>query len=436
MKYWLIYIICLLSTFSNAQIQFTSLEDVLRYADANAITIQNALIGEQIAVAEKKEAKSYLLPKVNFSLGFNDNITLQPTLVPAQMFNPGAEEGTFEELTFGTKYLYSGGIQAKWDILDFQKIFAIKTADLKVQESMVSTEINRYNIYNKLASTYYSILLTKESIEIYQKDLEITESIFKHVQDKYDRGILNEAELNLAEIKHIQSENNLNQAQNTSSQLILQLQSQLNTNQDIKINDSPDRYILKDNTIRNIHPEVFLEEAKLKNYQSVLKQHEAMRYPSVSLTYQYNQNWATNNFMGFSNANHLPQQFFGVQISMPGLFNPSNKQKINQTKLKLQLQQQQLKNTILVKEKEDDMLKLELNRSKEQVAKNKRVLSLQQQNDEHAENLYLAGTISLDQRLDQYDDLLTAQDHFLQSMAEYTLAQYKIYIRQFEFKSK
>ena len=47
-----------------------------------------------------------------------------------------------------------------------------------------------------------------------------------------------------------------------------------------------------------------------------------------------------------------------------------------------------------------------------------------------AANQNESGMISLDQRLDKYDDLLAVQNSYLQSLAEYTLAQYKIYIRQ------
>ena len=72
---------------ADAQIQFQSFQDVLKYADEHAIQIQSAVIGEQIASANKKDAKSYLYPSVNASAGYNNNLTLQPTLVPAEFFD-------------------------------------------------------------------------------------------------------------------------------------------------------------------------------------------------------------------------------------------------------------------------------------------------------------------------------------------------------------
>ena len=92
---------------------------------------------------------------------------MQPTLVPEQFFNPNATEGSFRELTFGQQHVYSTGIQAQWNILNFQKQFASQTADIVAEQSEINTQKNKYNTYNLLASTYYSILLTQEAIVIY-----------------------------------------------------------------------------------------------------------------------------------------------------------------------------------------------------------------------------------------------------------------------------
>jgi len=419
---------------ANAQIQFNSIEEVLNYADAHAAAIRSAAISEQIAQAEKKEANSYLFPTLNSSLGYNDNIKLQPVLLPAQVINPGAPEGEFEQLTFGTRYLYNIGLQAQWDVLNFQKIFATQTANLKVEESRLTTEISRFNTYNQLASTYYSILLTQEAIDIYGENARVSTDILEHANEKYENGIISEAERNQAEIKKLQSQQSLNLAENNLKQLYIQLQSQLNTNEPITISDSPEHFALEDTAIRNPHPEVMLEAVKLDKYESLLKQQKAQRLPSLGLYYQANQNWATNDFMNFSESQTLPQQAFGVTLSFTGILSPTTTQKIKQSKWKLELQQQQLQNTKLVTQKEDEILKLQFEQAFNQLAENKQILSLQEANDVHVENQYRSGIISLDMRLNKYDDLLEVQDRYLQSLAEYTLAQYQIYIRQFDFE--
>lgn len=435
MKHYLWLLFMVGSIPSKAQLQFNAFDEVLNYADKHAIAIQGAQINEQISVTEKKERRAYLLPTLDASLGYNDNITLQPTLVPAQVFNPNASEGEFQELTFGTQYQYTRNFQAQWDILNFQKIFALQTANLQIEESSWYTELSRYHTYHQLASTYYSILLTQESIRIYEENVAVAAAIFDHSTDKFEKGYLSEAELNRAEIKKIQTQNSLRQAENNLEQFYLQLQNQLNTDQEISIQDTPEKFVLASTTIQAPHPEVIWQEAVVNKQQAALKQIQAMRLPTLSLIYQNNRTWATDEFFSFSDANELPQQTFGLRLSFSGLFSTGTRQKVTKTKWQLQLQELQLKNTRLVKQREDQLLQLQLEQASDQLAESQRILALQKKNDFHAENTYQGGIISLDKRLDQYDDFLAAQDSYLQSLAAYSLAQYKIYIRQIDFRS-
>ena len=129
---------------AEAKIQFHSFQEVLKYADEHAIQIQSAVISEQISSANKKDSKSYLYPSISASAGYNNNLTLQPTLVPAEFFDPNAASGTFRELTFGQQHVYSTGIQAQWDILNFRRIFASETAEITNEQSEINTQKSKH----------------------------------------------------------------------------------------------------------------------------------------------------------------------------------------------------------------------------------------------------------------------------------------------------
>ena len=419
----------------DVQIQFQSFQELLKYADEHAIQIQNALIGEQIASANKKGAKSYLYPSVNASAGYNNNLTLQPTLVPEQFFNPNATEGSFRELTFGQQHVYSTGIQAQWNILNFQKQFASQTADIVAEQSEINTQKNKYNTYNLLASTYYSILLTQEAIVIYEENLKVSEAIYKSTNEKFQKGIASEEALNLAKIKQLQNRNTLQQALSNRSRFYTQLQSQLNTNKQFIISDSPQNYSLTSTNFETIHPEITWQEMEVDKQKSLLKEKKALLLPNLSLNYQYNTSWATDGFTDFSNANELPQQYIGAKLNIPIFSGFSSRSKIKKSKLELQQQELQLENTKLVKQNEDDLLLLDVNQFEEELAENSKIMVLIQKNDVHAENKYNSGITSLNERLDSYEDLLNAQNAYLQSLASYTLAKYKLNIRQIDLKS-
>ena len=420
---------------TGAQIQFQSFQDVLKYADEHAIQIQSAIIVEQIASANKREAKSYLYPSVNASAGYNNNLTLQPTLVPAEFFDPTATSGTFRELTFGQQHVYSTGIQAQWNILNFQKMFASQTANIVAEQSEINTQKSKFNTYNLLASTYYSIMLTQEVIIIYEENLKVSEAIYNSTNEKFQKGIISEEALNASEIKQLQNRKNLQQALSNLSRFYTQLQSQLNTNQQIIISDSPKNFNLTYTSFETKHPEITWQEMEVDKQKSLLKEKKALLLPNLSLNYQYNNSWATDGFTDFSNANELPQQYIGAKLNLPIFNGFSSRSKIKKSKLELQQQELQLENTKLVTQNEDDLLLLDVNQFEEELAENSKIMVLIQKNDVHAENKYNSGITSLNERLDSYEDLLNAQNTYLQSLASYTLAKYKLYIRQIDLES-
>ncbi|MEO0628043.1 MAG: TolC family protein, partial [Bacteroidota bacterium] len=391
---------------AHAQLSFSSFQEVISYADEHALVVQQALISEQIAQSEYKEARVGRLPYANASFGYNDNISLQPTLVPEQFFNPNAEGDNFQELVFGTKFQYSRTMQVQWDIINFQEKFATQTAEIAAQESQLNTDLARFNTYNALASTYYSLLLNQEAEAIYTKNLEVAEQVFAQATEKYQDGLISEAELNRAEINRHQNQSRLDQTTNQIVQLEIQLQSQLNTNEAVEVNDSVGSFVLPNSSIQNTHPEVAFQALQLGRYESMLRQAKAQRLPTVSLMYQNSSTWATNEFMNFSDGNNLPQQFFGVQINMGGLFNTGTKQRINQARKQVELQQLNYESTRLTTQREDELLMLQLRQADDQLENNQTILSLQERNDAHAENQYQAGLLSLDQRLDKYSELL------------------------------
>lgn len=437
-KYILFTGMLLCTAIAQAQQQFHSLQDILNYADKHAVSIKNAQLQQQVSQSKQKEANAFLYPSINGSAGFTDNITIQPTLVPEQLFNPSAPDGSFKEMTFGKQYVYSAGIQAQWNLLDFQKMVAQKTASWQTATDRANAVVTRFNTYNQLASTYYSVLLSRYSLQLYEKNLATTAAMLASAEEKYKKGIISEQEHNQVAIEHLQNERNVATTRQNLEVYVKQLQIQLNSNDSIVIaTDSLEtaQYAVPANPETwTLHPEVSVQKAAVERSKSSLKETKALHYPSLSVTYQYNYNWATNTFMDLSGANNLPQQYVGLKLNVP-LFNGFvTKQKIVQSGLQLQQQELQLQNLQQSKAKEDEILLLQYAQTNTQLRRNKEILALQGNNDFHTGKQYQSGIISLDARMDKYRDLLTAQNAWLQSLADHMLTQYKIYIRQINYQ--
>lgn len=415
-----------------AQRSFSSLQQVLDYADNHAMSIQSAKDQQQIAASKYRTSKAALLPSLNASAGFNDNITLQPTLVPANLFNPAAPSGTFNEYTFGRKYVYSTGAQASWDVLNFQKWFDIKTADAARKLSEASIVNARFEVYNQLAQTYYSILLTEKYIVIAKGNIAASDSIYLIAKGKYEAGIFTQENLTRSKIQLVQVEQ---QAANLSSllaQLYNQLQVQLNTNEQLILIDSLSAAYSDEEdkaTITSVHPQVQVQEAQLKLNEQQLAQSRSMLYPTLTLGYQFNQSWASDNMFDLSGANNLPQQLWGAKLSIPLFNGASTRGKICQSRIQLQQQLQVLENRRLATKKEDENLDLQYHQSIEDMNKQEEILALQSNNDDHSKDRYESGIIGLDERLDKFTDLLQVQNQYMQSLSNYYINYYKRYIR-------
>lgn len=435
MKKLLLLIICIASfgLKSNAQVTFHSLQEVLGFADTNAIAIQRSEMREDLLAMKAKETKSNLLPSFNTFAGYNDNIVLQPSLIPSQILNPAAPEGSLSEVTFGTKYNYYLSGKVQWDGLNFQKIFAIQTAKAELHLSKQNTALLRLNTYNTLANTYYTIVLTEEAIGIYQGNLSIADTIYANAQNKYQKDIISLADLNLAEIKKLQAESTLQNAQSYLAQLYVQFQSQLNTPYAIQIDDQINSLAYDRLANPSDHPEVLVGEAEIEKQAAMVKQVKSSRYPSLLFSYQNTRTWANEEFFNFSNANVLPSQVFAVVLSLP-LINFQTKYKVQQSQNELNIRQSDLENTKLLKQKENELLGLKYDQAIVQLGQLEKILDLQRNNDVYAENKYRRDIISLDERLRQYEDLLVAQDAYLQSLGTLTIIKYQLYILNLNYK--
>ncbi len=417
-----------------AQIEFTSIEQLFAYADLNSNILKSARLNEELMLSKNKETKTDLLPDISTSLGYNDNITLQPSLIPAQIFDPAAPEGEFSEIVFGTKFQYTRSMQAQWDVLNFQKIFAIEVSRTEFFKAKATTELNRFNLYNQLASTYYSIILTQESIIFYHENLTASKIILENAKNQFQKGTISKSEYNQALINNKQILSQLKASESNLEQYYVQLQSQLHVQEKIIVNDNFEQYGLVSFQSFQTHPEILLQESTLSNVEAQLKQTKALRYPTLSLVYQDTRTWATDDFFDISDASELPQQLFGVTIAI-NPFDFSRRKKIKQSKIKIELQKLELESSKLEIQKEDELLELQLAQGLTELEESEQILALQKENDKHTENLYQSGIISLDNRLDKFKELLSVQNDYLNSLASLTLIKYKKYIRQIDFKS-
>lgn len=420
---------------SIAQIRLGSLPEVLAYADEYSRELQIYNLNERQSASVEKQSQAFLLPAVTGSSIFNNNITLQPTLVPSRLFTQSAPADSFEELIFGKQYLYGAGAQVSWDILNLQKWFAAKIAGIQYTIAQAETAQRRFDIHTELARNYYSLLLSREYELVLNQNLDVLTSIRRSAENKYSQGIIGEDLRNLAIIQQLKIEKELLETHFMTRSLCSTLKTQLNISDSLVLTErlASDTIALPDFSFSKLAPELTLRTLQLKLSRAHLAQARGTRYPTITVLYQYNRNWATDRFADFSTASNLPQQFLGLRFSIPVFSGFAIREQIRQSAFMIRNQQLQLEIARDNVFENDRMLKDEYILNYTQWMKSREVLELSEKNDGHIQNRYEKGLIGLDERLSKLQDLCDAQQDYLKSLSDLANVKYRILVRQINF---
>lgn len=419
---------------ATAQVRFASVRDVWAYADAHNIQLRAAEAGKASAGISVKQSYGAILPMVSANGSFTDNMTIQPTLIPANLFNPAAPAGTYTEATFGRRYIYNGNLAAQLDILNLQNWFNIKAAKLNYEISSLKIAQTRADLYCQLANIYYTCILLNEAENLSLKNVQTADKSCQVARNKFNEGQISQVTLNTALINKEKAEENLEVSIQNKAMQLNNLKAMLCVGDSIVLNEdivdvNPD--VFTDDFAPD--PAVLLSSTQLQIARNKWQSSKAAFAPVLSGIYQYNIQIAGDNFLKFNNSNNLPQQYWGLRLSLPVFTGGARKYTVQNAKADYDLQQKVLANTQLQSEINNQNLLIAYSGALNSYNRSKSILALYESNDTHAELKLKEGIISLDDRLKVYADMITGQHDYLQSLSDYLIQQYRLQIRQTNF---
>ncbi len=196
---------------SGAQTVFRSLEEVWKYTDVHNITIRTARYEVEKADYAKKQAYGALLPQANATGSYTDNIALQTTLIPDDLL--GGPPGTYKTLQFGEQFVYAGGVNAQMNILNLQNWYNARIAKETEEWNKASLANNKKNVYQQVATQYYSYLLMQEAARLAGQSSSLADSVYQSTANKFKEGSVNEANVDVAKLNFERAQQNYISAQ-------------------------------------------------------------------------------------------------------------------------------------------------------------------------------------------------------------------------------
>ncbi len=375
---------------------YLDLKQAQNLAIENNINVKNARIDAVISKKKVWETTAMGLPQVSGSIAHNYNIDLPVTLIPAQMFNAQAPEGTYMEMSFGTDHSTNAGITATQLIFSGEYIVGLRASKIYQQLSVQNLEKSEIDIREQVANTYNLILFALSNKDIIDSNIVFTKSLLNETEQMFKQGFtesisVDQLKLNLTSLENSAASIN-RQIEITKNLLKFQLGVDLTTEINLSQNSSSiliaNDYSTQSNTFNPENQIEFKLVSTQENLQLLSLQREKSTFlPQVSAFYNHQQSMMSNDFDVFTgNSDWYNSNIVGLNINIPIFSSGLRYSKVSQASLELE----KAKNS---KEMLTNSLKISAIQSQLEYNNNYETYVREKQNIELSEKIYNQNTI-------------------------------------------
>ncbi len=406
-----------------------TLDQAITHALANNRQAINAGRDIEISNQKKWETTAMGLPQVNGSIGYLNNIKLQTSLLPAQIF--GGPAGEFAEVTFGTKQNASASVGVTQLLFDGSYIVALQASKVYLQYFKNYKQKTDLDVREMIINSYGNVLLADESKQILEKNKEILEKTIFETSQIYKNGLIEEENVEQLKITLSTINNTLNYTSrlkdlglkmlkinlgiDISNELVLtdKLDALAQNNLDLGLISATSDFNAKSNINYNI-AQNFVQQRTLE-----LKLQKSKALPSLGLGY----NLGANSFGETFNFFNTNQRWFnysniGVNLSVPIFSSFGRLAKTQQAKIEVDKAKTILEETEQKLKLAYDNAKSDYEFSIEQYNSTKESLRLAERIEKKQEIKFKEGLSSSFNLAEAQRQLYTEQQNYLKTMVE------------------
>ena len=135
--------------------------------------------------------------------------------------------GTTQSIKVGSDNSFSGGVTAAMPIINAQLWTSLKVSALDVELAVEKARSSRLDMVEQVTKAYYSVLLAKESFNVYKRVYDNAVENNKNVKKKYDVGSVSEYDLITSNVSVQNAIPNLFEAENSVTLTLWQLKALL-----------------------------------------------------------------------------------------------------------------------------------------------------------------------------------------------------------------
>ncbi len=425
-----------------------SLDEAIVYGLENNRTVQNAALEIEAAKKRKWETTTMGLPQISASIGYQNWIKQQVSLLPAAVFDPynqirdlgeyynvtpnpsnpvpNAPEG-FLPLRFGTKQNVSATATLNQLLFDGSYLVGLQSAKVYLEISENAKQKTNLEVRKGIINAYSNVLFAEENVKILANNKKNLEKNLLEIQKIFENGLAEEEDVEQLQITLLQITSSLNNTIRLKNIAYKMLNITLGNNLDknITLTDRLDSIVLN-NIVQSLGNDDFninenidykIAENNEKSKELLLKLEKSKGLPTLSAF--INGGYTGNNdefkFLD-SDQRWFGSSLFGVSLNVPifsslGRSAATQRAKINFEKAKIDLTEAEQK------------IQLELATAKsnyqfsiEDYTTSKQNLTLAERIENKNQIKYKEGLASSFELREAQMQLYSAQQNYLQTM--------------------
>ena len=268
-----------------------TLEDCIRYAVRNNITIRQSRLNTESAEIDIRTSRAAMFPSLSFS-------TSQSVINRPYQENSTTVSGT-ELLLSNSSTSYSGsyGLNAQWTLFNGGRLRkTVKQDELAHRQAMLEEQTQSNSIVESIASTYIQILYAGESVNVNRNTLEVSLAQMERGKELLDAGSLSTADYAQLEAQVSNDRYQLVVSENSLAEYKLQLKQllELEPGQEMEIavdslpDDSaitplPDKLDVYEAALGS-RPEIQAAELAVESSEMGIRISRSGYYPSITLS--------------------------------------------------------------------------------------------------------------------------------------------------------
>lgn len=427
-KYFLIIIIVFL-IFSLAQAQTPlSLQQCIDKALQENLNVKAARFDIDLTQDKISEVKAGLFPQVNLNANYQYNTQIATQLAPAAAF--GGKPGEFRALQFGVPTTTNLGVSANQALFNAQIFIALRAAKTVGELSQLQLLKSQEDVVYNVTATYYNAQSLAQQIELLKKNLASMLKLTETTNLLYQNQLAKKTDVERLEVNRANLETQIENLQNTYTQLISLLKFLINMPQETPLEIQTDVQTDLNTLLQEAGSPEQRTEYKLLEVQKTIngfeqKQISSGYFPIISLVGQYaRQGFAKSGELAYTS---FPVSFVGVQLQM-NLFDGFNKMfKMRQKKIELQ----KLDNQVQIFRENTNR---EMINARNTLKVNLKTLTFQQTNMNLAQKVYEQTQLQFKEGIVGITDVLNSENALKEAQTNYLTSLVKVRMAELELK--